>query len=207
MAQHADRFWTSDCNDALERQYIQRYTQFGIPPELLGSHIGPTTAHTTYRTQNLSFRAITALFGHAGLEWDITQTTAEEREHLKNWVSYYKQNRELIHSGKMIRVETTDSAFVHGVLAQDGSRGIFAYALLEAAQESRSAGIRFASLDSGRNYKVKAVFPAGEPSYLQRAQVQWFEGVTLSGSLLMTQGLRAPILFPENALLIEIEAI
>ncbi len=207
MAQHADRFWTSDCNDALERQYIQRYTQFGIPPELLGSHIGPTKAHTTYRTQELSFRAVTALFGHAGLEWDITQTTPQEREHLKSWVSYYKQNRDLLHSGKLVRVEVSDSSFVHGVMAQDGSRGIFAYALLTAAGASRPEGIRFAGLNPDRNYSVRAVFPAGEPKYLQRAQVQWLDGVTLSGAVLMTQGLRAPILFPENAFLIEIEAI
>lgn len=207
MAMHADRFWTSDCNDALERQYIQRYTQFGIPPELLGSHIGPTTAHTTYRTQQLSFRAITALFGHAGLEWDITQTTNEEREILKSWVSYYKQNRDLLHSGKMVRVEVSESAFFHGVLSQDGSRGIFAYALLTTPNGSRPESIRFASLDANRHYRIRAVFPAGEPKYLQRAQVQWLDGVTLPGSALMNQGLRAPILFPENALLIEIEAI
>ena len=47
---YVDRFWTSDNNDALERQRIQRWTSQVIPPELLGTHIGPTHGHQTGRT-------------------------------------------------------------------------------------------------------------------------------------------------------------
>jgi alpha-galactosidase len=208
MAQHSDRFWTSDCNDAADRQNIQRYTQFAIPPELLGSHIGPTKAHTTLRVHELSFRAVTALFGHAGLEWDITETTPEEREHLKTWVAYYKANRDLIHSGTMVRVDRVDDkSYVHGVVSKDKKRAIFAYAALGTQGGSRPNGIRFSGLDESKTYRVKAAFPAGEPRYLQRAQVQWLDGVTMTGSALQNMGLRAPILFPDNAFLIEIEAI
>ena len=66
-----DRVWASDTNDALERQAIQRWTQLLLPPELVGSHVGPPRAHTTGRTHDLSFRVATALFGHFGIEWDI----------------------------------------------------------------------------------------------------------------------------------------
>ena len=45
MIDHADRFWTSDQNDPLERQYIQRWTAMVIPPEMLGTHVGPTHGH------------------------------------------------------------------------------------------------------------------------------------------------------------------
>jgi alpha-galactosidase len=207
MVQHADRFWTSDCNDAADRQRIQRYTQFAIPPELLGSHIGPTKSHTTLRVHELSFRAVTALFGHAGLEWDITQCTEEELGHLKSWASYYKANRDLIHSGSMVRVDRVDNeSFVHGVVSKDKNKALFAYATLGTQGGSRPAGIRFAGLDDSKTYKVQAAFPAGEPRFLQRANVQWLEGVELSGSALMSMGLRAPIMFPDNAFLIEIEA-
>lgn len=208
MAMHADRFWTSDCNDAADRQRIQRYTQFAIPPELLGSHIGPTKAHTTLRVHELSFRAVTALFGHAGLEWDITLCSEEELAHLASWASYYKANRDLLHSGTMVRVDRVDdSSFVHGVVAKDQRKAIFAYAALGTQGGSRPAGIRLAGLNESANYRVRAVFPAGEPKFLQRAQVQWLEGIELTGTALMHMGLRAPILFPDNAFLIEIEAI
>ena len=208
MVGHADRFWTSDCNDALERQYIQRYTQFAIPPELLGSHIGPTHSHTTGRTHDLSFRAITALFGHAGLEWDLTETTAEEREVLKTWASYYKANRELLHTGKMVRVDQQDDAvFVHGVVSKDKTRAIFAWVTLSGQAGSRPNAIRFEGLENDKNYRLKAVYPAGEPRWQQRAAPSWLLGVTLSGAALSGTGVRAPIVYPEQALLIEIEAI
>lgn len=208
MVNHADRFWTSDCNDALERQYIQRYTQFAIPPEMLGSHIGPTHSHTTHRVHSLSLRAVSALFGHAGLEWDVTECTPEELGHLKTWAKYYKDNRSLLHSGKMIRVEQPDdTAFVHGVVAQDQSRGIFAYVTLRAIKGQTPNVLRFAGLDSAATYRVKMVLPAGEPHYVQRVMPIWLDGVELSGEALAKVGVRPPILAPEHAILIELERI
>ena len=207
MAQVVDRFWVSDCNDALERQQIQRYTQIAIPPEMLGSHIGPTESHTTGRVHNLGFRAITALFGHAGLEWDITQTSPEERELLTSWVSYYKAKRDLIHSGQMVRVETAnDSSLVHGVVSQDGTAALFAYVTTAGQGPSRPNALRLEGLNPTTSYRVKAVFPVGKPVFQERTSPAWFDGVTMTGAALSQIGLRPPILFPENALLIEIEA-
>ncbi|MEY3856904.1 MAG: hypothetical protein RLZZ193_553 [Actinomycetota bacterium] len=37
-------------------------------------------------------RATTALFGHAGIEWNITEATEQERKHLATWAQYYKEN-------------------------------------------------------------------------------------------------------------------
>jgi hypothetical protein len=45
----------------------------------------------------------------------------------------------------------------------------------------------------------------GEPTFIQRSQVGWLDGVTLTGEALATAGLRAPIMNPENAMLIEIK--
>jgi alpha-galactosidase len=208
MATHVDRFWTSDCNDALERQYIQRYTQFAIPPEMLGSHIGPTHSHTTHRVHSLSFRAITALFGHAGLEWDITECTPEEREILKTWVAYYKANRELLHSGKMVRVEQPDdSSFVHGVIATDKSKAIFALVTLRAIPSQTPSSLRFEGLDPVARYRVRLVEPAGSAQYVERQLPKWLSGVELTGAALDRVGVRPPILAPENAILIELEKI
>ena len=207
MAMIADRFWTSDCNDALERQYIQRYTQLAIPPEMLGSHIGPTKSHTTGRVHEVHFRAITALFGHAGLEWDITSCTQDELAQLKTWADYYKQNRDLIHSGNPVRVDTPEEYFLHGVVDQGKNRAIFSYVTLKAIAGSRPDALLFPGLDQSKSYRIGAVYPAGEPKFIQRTQVAWLDGVTLSGQALAQVGVRAPILYPENALLIEIEAI
>lgn len=208
MAAHVDRFWTSDSNDALDRQHIQRYTQIAIPPELLGSHIGPTKSHTTQRVHDISFRAITALFGHAGIEWDITQASPAEVEKLKNWATYYKQNRNLIHSGRIVRSSLENqSSYLHGVVSQDKSKAIFAYVVLMSLRESKPSSMLFSGLDPKKLYEVKVVTPAGEPKYLQKSGPDWVEGVQISGAALRSMGLYPPILPPESAIILEISEV
>jgi alpha-galactosidase len=200
-----DRYWTSDNNDALERQTIQRWTSQIIPPELLGTHIGPTHGHQTGRTLELSMRATTALFGHAGIEWNVTEATAEERKHLASWAKYYKDNRSHLHSGKMVRVDYPEAhAYLHGVTAHDLSRAIFAYVQLTPTVAIHPSALKFPNLDPVATYSVKAVYPAGKPRFMLITPPEWLSGVQLSGSALASIGVTAPILAPANALLIEI---
>ena len=114
ILQRTDRVWASDTNDALERQTIQRWTGLVLPPELVGSHVGPGTSHTTGRTHALSFRVITALFGHFGVEWDVRALTDGKRKELGEAIGFYKAHRQLIHSGRAVRIDRpddTDSAY------------------------------------------------------------------------------------------------
>ena len=202
---YVDRFWTSDNNDALERQTIQRWTSQVIPPEMLGTHIGPTHGHQTGRTLELSMRAITALFGHAGIEWNITQATAEERANLATWARYYKDNRALLHCGKSVRIDYPDEhGYLHGVISTDTKKSIFAYVQLTPTVTIHPASLKFAGLDAAANYSVKAVYPAGKPRFMLITPPQWMDGITMSGSALATIGVSAPILAPANAVLIEI---
>ena len=205
MIDHADRFWTSDNNDALERQSIQRYTTIVIPPEYLGTHIGPTKAHSTGRTLGISFRGATALWGHAGLEWDLTKASADELESLKTWISYYKANRELLHTGKLVRVDQSEgNAWQHGVVAKDGSRAIFSAVQLRPSQYSRPANLRLPGLEENSTYRLKVVTPAGSAEYLNLHLPAWMsQELELSGAFLSAVGLKAPVLRPEQALLIE----
>jgi len=202
---YVDRFWTSDNNDALERQTIQRWTSQVIPPEMLGTHIGPTHGHQTGRTLELSMRAITALFGHAGIEWNITQATTEERANLATWSKYYKDNRALLHSGKSVRIDYPDNhGYLYGVVSADTKKSIFAYVQLTPTVTIHPASLKFAGLDATANYLVKAVYPAGKPRFMLITPPQWMDGITMSGSALATIGVSAPILAPANAVLIEI---
>ena len=202
---YVDRFWTSDNNDALERQTIQRWTSQVIPPELLGTHIGPTHGHQTGRTLELSMRAITALFGHAGIEWNITEATTQERANLATWAKYYKDNRALLHSGKSVRVDYPDEhGYLYGVISADTKKSIFAYVQLTPTVTVHPAALKFVGLDATASYSIKAVYPAGKPRFMLITPPQWMDGITMSGSALATVGVSAPILAPANAVLIEI---
>jgi alpha-galactosidase len=204
MIDHADRFWTSDNNDALERQSINRYTSIVIPPELLGTHIGPTKAHSTGRTHSHAFRAVTALWGHAGLEWDLTEASAEDRAMLKSWTDFYKAKRALLHSGRTVRVDGSESTNqIHGVVSQDKSEALYMYAQLTTSDYSRPANIRLTGLDAEATYLVKVVEPAGAAVAMQALPPKWYDGVRIPGALLASVGMRAPVLRPEQAMLIE----
>ena len=207
VVDYVDRFWVSDNNDALARQQIQRWTMQFMPPELLGTHIGPTPGHQTGRVLSLSFRAVTALFGHAGIEWDITKLSSEELKSLKSWSDYYKSKRSLIHSGKVIRADYPDeNHYLHGVIAN--SEALFAYVQLQPIQTSHAPNLRFPGLERDKNYRVKVVEPAGRTGMMLIQPPKWVaEGAVATGAALIEIGLTAPILQPAQALLIEITAI
>ncbi len=209
ILERTDRVHASDCNEALERQRIQRWTAQVLPPELVDAHIGPMRSHTTGRSLDLGFRAVTALFGHAGLEWDITETTPEERALLTSWIAYYKTNRSLLHSGRMVRVDHDgEASSLHGVVAPDQSRAIFSFVQEGVSKASRPAPLCFPGLDPDRRYRVIEVQPAGPPHYWQIGLPRWIsEGIELTGRVLAEVGIQPPILAVEQATIIEISAI
>jgi len=204
---YVDRFWVSDNNDALARQEIQRWTTQFIPPELLGTHVGPTPSHQTGRQLSLSFRATTALFGHAGIEWDISKLSSAELDTLRNWIDFYKAKRSLLHSGEVVRVDySNDDHYLYGVVGKD--EALFAFAQLRPTTTSHSPNLRFRALDPKRSYRVEPVYPAGKPGMMLIKPPTWLkDGVTTTGAILEEIGLPAPILQPAEALLIEVKAI
>jgi alpha-galactosidase len=204
-----DRVWPSDTNDALERQIIQRWTGQLLPPELIGAHIGPPKAHTTGRTHSLSFRVATALFGHLGIEWDITTATTEEIEGLREAIDGYKRLRHLLHGGDVVRGDHVDPAvYVHGVVAPDRTEAVFAFVQLASPVTEMPGPIRLIGLDLECDYRVTPLLLAGGPQAHEIRSAPWLTegGVTVSGRVLEVVGLQMPILLPEHALLLHLVA-
>jgi alpha-galactosidase len=200
-----DRVWASDCNDALERQTIQRWTALLLPLELIGSHVGPPHSHTTHRTQDLPFRVATALFGHFGIEWDIASASEEEQEALAAAVAFYKEVRPLLHGGTLVRGDHADpSATVTGVVAADGA--LFSYAQLTSTERTVPPAIRLPGLDPDRRYEVTPVFPGGRPTTQQLLPPDETKKV-LTGRALAEVGIRPPVLPPEQAWLVRLRAV
>ncbi|WBB80572.1 alpha-galactosidase [Micromonospora sp. WMMD882] len=210
ILRRADRVWASDCNDALERLAIQRWTGLLLPPELVGAHIGPARSHTTGRVHDLGFRAAAALFGHHGVEWDISAVSAVERSELAGWIALHKRLRPLLHTGRVVRVDHPDPAVhVHGVVARDGARAVFAVARLATSVAQVPGPARLPGLDPSRRYAVRLAAGAPEPATLEVTGPAWLAagGVTLSGAALGTVGVQLPALRPEQALLLEVTVV
>ncbi|BEL12314.1 alpha-galactosidase [Actinoplanes sichuanensis] len=200
-----DRFWTSDTNDPLDRQSIQRWTGILIPPEYLGGHLGDGVAHVTGRTSALGFRLATALFGSAGIEWNLTEASPAEKADIAAWIAEHKRLRPLLHSGRVVRADSPDPAhLLHGVVAQDRSHAVYALVALGTPAAALPPPIRFPGLDPDRSYTVR---PIGvPPRTMQDAPPPWLAAgsITLPGRVLTELGLPAPLLTPEQALLLEL---
>jgi len=199
--------WTSDCNDALERQTIQRWTGVFLPPELMGAHIGPPRSHTTGRVHDLSFRAATALFGHFGFEWNIAEASPDEQAGIAAVIAFYKQVRGLLHGGDVVRVDHPDpAALVHGVVAPDASEALFSYVQLAVSDTIRPPRVRLAGLDPDRRYRLSLVEPAGPARRHQRAHPGWLDrgDVVLTGAVLTQVGIQLPTFEPEQACLLHL---
>lgn len=198
-----DRVWTSDTNDPLERQAIQRWTGVVVPPEYLGGHLGAATAHTTGRTSSLAFRLATAFFGSAGIEWDLTAATEDELDQVAGWIAAHRARRDLLHSGAVVHADTQDGeAQVHGVVGPDAA--LFAVVALTGAPRALRAPIRLVGLDPDRSYTVCPLVVGAAPKVIEDAAPAWLEAgeITLPGRVLMERGLEPPLLAPEQALLL-----
>ena len=205
IARRVHRFWTSDTNDALERQAIQRYTGILMPPELLGGHVGSGRAHITGRTHELSLRLITALFGHAGIEWDLTRASDTEREQLAAWAALYRELRPLLHRGRTVRTdEAGDDRLVHAVVSPDAGDALIALVQLAASPAATPPRLRLPGLDPDRVYRLEPV-ALGDPAHVvQDAAPAWWQSgsIDITGRALAEFGVPVPLLAPEQAILL-----
>ncbi len=208
-----DRVWVSDCNDALERVAIQRWTGLLVPPERMGTHVGPPRAHTTHRRLDLSLRMLVALGGHAGLEWDLTQCSGEELEALRRWAALYRELRPLLHGGDVVRSDHPDpSLVVGGVVAADHSAAVFSFVQTVTARGVAPGLVPIPGLDPARRYHVRVRHEAGTPATVQTRPPAWYEaagagGVEMSGAVLGSVGLPLPILAPAQGFLLHLVAV
>jgi alpha-galactosidase len=211
ILERVQRVWTSDMTDALSRQQIQRWTTQFVAPEYLGAHVSAPMSHQTGRTLSLGFRAATALFGAFGVEWDLTEASDDEFDELAWWTALHKRYRPLLHSGRVVRVDTSDpSVLVHGVVADDGGAALIAHLQLDESTHNRGVVIRIPRLDPGRLYALTWASPVDNA---RMSMVRPLDpagptnGRPVTGATLAEIGIWMPRRRPETAQLIDVTAV
>ncbi|NQX11857.1 alpha-galactosidase [Microbacteriaceae bacterium VKM Ac-2855] len=200
----ADRVWASDSNDPVERQDIQRWTQLLLAPELVGGHVGPTTAHSTGRTTPLSYRLATSLMGSAGFEWNIAETTPEERATITRWSALYKELRHIVHTGTAVHADPRDPALrVVGAVSQDQAEALYTIATVATVEDSLPERIRLHGLEPEARYRVRVRDEIGATRH-GFATPEWLSAgeLTASGRVLDELGVQIPPLWPLQALIL-----
>lgn len=204
VLQRADRVWVSDTIDPEERQRMLWWTGQLVPPEFLGSHIASGRSHTTGRMHDLSFRAMTAVFGHLGVEWDLAQASVEEEAALTRWIAWYKANRGVLLGGRVVRVDMGDpDVWFKGVIGAD--KAIFSLSASRVGPTVSLGKLRFPGLDPEALWRVRVWDEQLVPLALR---VGWSLGeIVLPGRVLGEVGVRAPAMQPASVVLFELERV
>ncbi|MEL6750625.1 MAG: alpha-galactosidase [Pseudomonadota bacterium] len=204
------RFWTSDSNDAVERVRIQNGFSHFLPPEVMGSHVGPAWCHTSGRGFHAHFRALIASYGHMGLELDLTKATEEERATMAAAVARHKEDRALWHSGRFFRIATVDT-HLRGAATVN--------------EQQTSARMVLAQIDRPRSVVPPTVpVPGLDPERTYRVELQTKREIALGasrdfdnplmdgtlvlpGKVLMTAGIQLPVLYAQTGVSLAVEAV
>ncbi len=208
---HSDRVWTSDSNDALDRQHIQRGASFFLPPEILGCHVGPAHCHVAGRRLSMAMRAATALTGHMGLELNLLTERQTDLNQLKRAIALHKRHRDLLHDGDLHRLDTDPRHLAFGVVARDKSEALFSFAYMTGDPNVLPGRLRFAGLDHERKYHLRLVWPekwqaVKAPSLIEQLDLAG-AGTVCTGAALMQAGMQLPHAQPETCLLFYLAAV
>jgi alpha-galactosidase len=205
----ANRIWPSDCIDPLERLTIQKYTGLLVPSEFMGTHLTASPVHSTGRSVSLALSGGVALFGHFGIERDLTACDTGELAAIAGWVELYKQWRDVIATGQMVHADLPDPSLdVRGIVSRDFARALFSVTQVGASPCHPPARIHLPGLDPARTYRVRAVLPADAGGAPGQSRLSWAAApVTLTGRQLSQVGLRPPVQFPQSLTLVEVRAI
>jgi alpha-galactosidase len=156
VLERTDRVWVSDCIDPLDRQQMHRWTTQLIPPELMGAHIASGQSHTTGRHHDLGFRAATAIWGHLGVEWDLTAASEAELAGLAAWISFYKEHRALLLDGDLVRIDFPDDTLLAGgVVAHDRRTAMYSFASMSRSDVAVLGKVALPGLDPDLRYTVR----------------------------------------------------
>lgn len=216
ILRRVERFWTSDNNDALERAVIHHRATMLMPPEVLGSHVGPSPAHNTGRRLPMALRAAVAAFGHMGIEADVTRLDERDRAVLRHGVAFHKTWRDFVHRGRFVRFDRSADAVCFGALSDDRSELLVCHVQIDTPSPADTASWRFPGLDPTRAYRVRVVplvpdaTTAGSSDGAARRQPDWWNAADsddppiVSGDVLGVVGLAAPALPPQRAVVLHL---
>lgn len=204
ILEHTQRVWLSDSNDALERLRIQHDAALMLPMVITGSHVGPRQCHTSGRVHDIRFRAWVAAQRHMGFEMDPRELTDEEAALLSQVTAWWKGNRDWRQTADILRLDAADpSVIAEQQLSQDKQRFVVFAGKASTGTQIMPRPLRLTGLEPDSTYEIELI-NRDEAHHLSRREMPLKDGpVTVSGQLLMQQGLILPWSFPDRMWVIE----
>ena len=174
MLYYTPQIWCSDNTDAIDRLYIHYGTSFGYPASTIGAHVSSCPNQQTGRSVSLKTRYISAMTGAFGYELNLKNLTHAEKDEIKNQISLYKRDSELINNGLYYRLSnpcnedycaweyiSEDGKFLlinAVILANHGNR-----AIIYITPRGLTPGAFYREHESGKIYASDALSDSGLP--------------------------------------------
>ena len=177
----------------------------------MGMHLTSPVVHSSGRTvvARISARAV-ALFGHFGIEWDLTTVDDETRERDRR-VGRARQAPAAARSrpGRTVDVDGTDPGIdVRGIVAADAASAVFTITQTETTRRLP------AGADPDAGARPRPPLPRARPRARRRtattpgqsaARVGAPSDTILTGRELAAVGLRPPVQFPQQSTVVELD--
>jgi alpha-galactosidase len=125
-----------------------------VPVELIASRLLDASEPGVSATSAAALTS--AFFGQFGLALELPALPAAELRLLHRWLALYKELRDVLATGRLVRQDAGDHALqVSGIVAANAAEAVFAVAWRERPGGART--VRFAGLDASRRYRVSPV--------------------------------------------------
>ncbi|SDO39197.1 alpha-galactosidase [Alkalicoccus daliensis] len=109
VLQRTDQFWTSDNTDAVDRLPIQYGCSYAYNAKTMMCWVTDSPNWLNQRKVPLSYRFHSAMMGSLGIGGNLNHWPDEEKEEAAQWISLYKQIREVVQEGTQFRISSPDS--------------------------------------------------------------------------------------------------
>ena len=132
---------------------------------------------------------------------------AADLDTLAAWIAFHKEVRELLHTGDVVHADLPNPALLlEGVVATDRSDALYRLAALDLTVTWPAGRVRLPGLDPARDYHVSAQAP-GDAAAATFPPGWGPSGVTLPGRVLREVGIQAPLLNPDQLVLLRARAL
>ena len=175
---YSPQIWPSDDSDAVERLDIMSGTLLAYPLSTFSNNVSAVPNDQVKRITSLKFRQNVACFGPLGYELDLNKLSTEEKNQIKNWIRWYKENRKLLING------TFDQ-----LLKFDPSQNTYAWSV----SNSNKQIVGFYRKLARPNETLDQYLPLKHLNDHQKYQINFDQMV--SGRVLQKFGLREPYQF------------
>ena len=155
---YSPQIWPSDDSDAAERLDIMSGTLLAYPLSTFSNHVSAVPNDQVKRITSLKFRQNVACFGPLGYELDLGKLSTEEKNQIKNWIRWYKENRKLLVNGtfdQLLKFDPSQNTYAWSV-SNSNKQIVGFYRKLARPNETLGQYLPLKHLNDHQKYQINS---------------------------------------------------